>query len=104
MSSTPPGKLTPMEILSDFPAAGALAMAIVAKFQNLPKPTKAVDYVTALGFAQGSVAYSLAMAFDRVKGGHVTIDEVEALIGVDANGVLGQAFALAKTVVAQSKD
>lgn len=103
MSSNPPkGKLDVTELLLDFPQAAAIIVEGVNDFKNLPKPTKAVDYANAVGFLPGSIVYGGCAAFDSIKQGHVTVDEVSTLLGVDPNKLLGHSLALAKIIQEQA--
>ncbi len=96
------GHLDATELLLDFPQAAAIVVEGVNSFKALPKPTKAVDYADAMGFLPGSVVHGACAAFDTLKGGHVTVDEISTLLGVAPDKLLGHSLELAKTIAAQA--
>lgn len=93
MSANPPPTSLGNKALAELPKLFALAGTAQSSYAALgPKPWTAEKIVMSLGFLPGSIPIALAKGYDRVKaGGHVTVEEVVDLIGLDPAGVLGQA-------------
>jgi hypothetical protein len=105
MSSNPPATktgITWMEIVSDSPELIALANGVKNKFSTVP--TTAVGWADAVGASKDGLAYASCAAFDRFKGGHVTVEMFAGIVGLDPAGLLAQAIALGQKIAAQIKD
>lgn len=103
--STPEKKdLTIGELASDAPAAFALAMKANEMFVGQPKPTTAVGWVERFGATPGGLVHDAAAAADKIASGPVSFEMVRTLLGLSADGIIGQAGALGEKVAAQTAD
>lgn len=94
--------LTGFEILSDVPELMSLGTSAQSTFAALSPTAGIAEKVAALGFGPGLVMEA-CNAYETLKGGPITLDEILKILGASPSGLISQAVALGTKLAAQIK-